>query len=80
MIKVTFNKPEKKEETPFPKVMISELGQVLYAFCVNPHRDDCLVGVLLKTNGYSIGNNEYSETWGRRLFDDLNEPITIQNA
>lgn len=80
MINVTIGESKTQSEKPFPKLMTSELGQILYAFGLNESRSDLIVGVLLRTNGYAIGKFNYSESWSRHNFTDFNELITIQNA
>lgn len=78
MIKVTLG--EELKEKPFPKLMISELGQIIYAVKVNEERDDLIVGFLFHSNGYGIGGHGFSEKWARSSFIDYNNAITIQNA
>lgn len=80
-IKVTLGK-EKTQEKPFPKLMISDLGQVILAIGQNneDERPDLIVGVLVHSNGYEILGNGFTKNWHGDSFIDYNEPITIQNA
>ena len=80
MINVTLGEVKTQEEKPFPKLMISEVGQIFYMVEVNPNRSDLLVGFQLHSNGFSIGGNGFSKRMSRSSFTDYNEPITIQNA
>lgn len=78
-IKVTLGEAKTQEEKPFPKLMISDLGQIFYMVGVNEDRDDLLIGVEIHSNGYFIGGNGISKNMARALFKDYNEPITLQN-
>jgi hypothetical protein len=79
MITVTVGE-QKTQEKPFPKVMISDLGQIILAIEPSIGREDLLTGYLLKSNGYPIGENGFTKNWSREKFTDFNDPITIQNA
>jgi hypothetical protein len=79
MIKVTIGE-SKPQEKPFPKLMKSNLGQILFAELVNPDNDNWLIGTLLHTNNHPIGNSNHSDSWCREKFTDYNETVTLQNA
>ena len=80
MIKVTVGEQKTQEKIPFPKLMISDLGQIILATSVNEEREDLLVGTLIISNGYSIGGDGFTQAWCRSSFTDFNEPITLQNV
>ena len=81
MITVTLGEA-KTQEKPFPKLMISNLGQIILAIGTNEKENSAnlIVGVLIVSNGYPIGGNAFTKAWDGRSFTDYNEPITIQNA
>ena len=84
MITVTLGEA-KTQKKPFPKLMISNLGQIILAIETNDtnekeNRADLIVGVLIVSNGYPIGGNGFTKAWDGNCFTDYNDPITIQNA
>jgi hypothetical protein len=70
-------KVNEKEKSEFPKLMISDLGQIILAYSESED-GKLLSGVLLVSNGYSIGRC-YSETWAAHLFKDFNGSVEISN-
>lgn len=78
MIEVTLSEEKRTKDKPFPKLMISDLGQVIIALSLNVERDT-LVGFLIKSNGYEIGGNGFTEGWCKSSFTDYNGSVTIQN-
>lgn len=78
MIKVTLGE-KPKEEKPFPKLMrvkdyYDNNGKTIVLFI--EHR---LGTVINNQNGYhEVGY--YYEKWDMSQFEELNEPITLQNA
>jgi hypothetical protein len=81
MITVTVGEQEPQEK-PFPKLMISDLGQIILATGTNDEaeRPDLIVGILLHSNGYNIGDNGFTKCWAASAFTDYNGHITLQNA
>lgn len=79
-VKVTLGAVKSQEERPFPKLMISTLGQIFLMVGVNPETEDLLVGFQIHSNRYPIGGYGFSEKMDKNSFTDYNEPITIQNA
>ncbi len=59
----SINLPKPK---PFPKLMKSELGQIIYAVLEN---EDHLTGFLIESNGYAAGRFGFSESWDKRAFE-----------
>ena len=65
---------EKQEPKPFPKLMISENGNIV----LFSEPDFGTLIVPSSTIGKEIGY--WHESWDTEVFTDYNEPITIQNA
>jgi hypothetical protein len=77
-MKVEINEKGKTKEREFPKLMKSErLGQIILAYGINEDTGH-LMGVLLKDNGYPIGEC-YSITWDEKPFQDFDGSITLSN-
>jgi hypothetical protein len=70
-------KVNEKEEYEFPKLMISDLGQIILAYSESED-GKLLSGVLLVSNGYSI-NGCYTERWCADSFKDFNGSVEISN-
>jgi hypothetical protein len=79
-ITITVGEPKTQEVKPFPKLMISKIGQILYAQCLNPNDERSIVGMLIHTNGYAIDEYNFSQYWCAYSFTDYNQPITLQNV
>jgi hypothetical protein len=79
MVNVTLGEV-KPQEKPFPKLMISDLGQIFYMLGINPDKKECLIGFQIHSNGYPVTVDGYSRFMVRAKFTDYNEPITLQNA
>lgn len=74
MITVKTTTREKQEPKPFPKLMISDNGNIV----LFTEPDFGTLIVASSTIGEEIGY--YHESWDTEVFTDYNEPITIQNA
>ena len=68
MINVTLGEVKTQEEKPFPKLMISDSGIIVY-FTSNR------CGIALNDELLT----DYSEEWNMQFFTDYNEPVTLQN-
>lgn len=73
-----FDQPAKLD-AEFPKLMISDLGQIFWMIKVNEQRDDLLVGFEIYHNGYSIGGVGFSKNMRRDIFTDFHGSITLKN-
>lgn len=70
-IKVTLGEAKTQTEKPFPKLMISQKGNIIFMKDVSQgtiihHIDPSVVGY-------------YLENWDMDKLTDYNEPITLQN-
>jgi hypothetical protein len=74
MINVTIDDKKKGNVKPFPKLMRSENGQIV--FFLKPGEGTLLYRV--KNGLVDVG--EFVNNWATGNFTDYNEPITIQNA
>ena len=74
MITVKTTTEKKQEPKPFPKLMISETGNIV----LFSEPDFGTLIVPSHTIGKEVGF--YHESWRAEEFTDYNEPITIQNA
>lgn len=67
--------------TDFPKLMISELGQIVLAYGLN-HNDKSLMRiVVLDHGGYPISGEDcyYTENFMAKLLRDYHGSVTISN-
>ena len=74
MITVKKTTEKKQEPKPFPKLMISETGNIV----LFSEPDFGTLIVPSSTIGKEIGY--WQKSWATEFFTDYNEPITIQNA
>lgn len=75
MIKLTLGAEAPQTEKPFPKLMITKDGTLVFFY-----KSEC--GFLLTKNSKDtiLNVGEYYDNWLMEKFTDYNEPITIQNA
>jgi hypothetical protein len=76
MVKVTLGEQPAQSEKPFPKLMISDSGSIV--FFRNPSE-----GTILSLGPGTAWCNQvgtYLDRFDMTCFTDYNEPITIQNA
>lgn len=69
-------KKGKEAQKPFPKLMISSLGQIILAHGIS--EDGLLMGILLKSNGYEIASH-YSKNWHTPMFEDFEGSVILSN-
>lgn len=75
-MKVEIKESNQKKEKEFPKLMKSNLGQIIIAHGFND--DGCIMGVLINDNGYPIGDC-YSVNWNKNAFTYFEGSITLSN-
>ena len=71
MIKVTVGEQKTQEAKPFPKLMKSKTGRIVF--------------MLSDSTGFQLNKSSnddphFSRSWNIGDFTDYNEPITLQNA
>lgn len=66
---------ENKMELDYPKLMISDNGQIIMALGENEAN---LIGVMIKSNGYPFCGGSYSENISKPAFKDFHGTITIE--
>ena len=74
MIKVTVSEQKPQSEKPFPKLMISKKGTIIFF-----HKPK--YGFVIQAGENSKNTIESDpKDWAMELFTDFNETITLQNA
>lgn len=74
-MKVTVEE-NKEVELDYPKIMISDLGQIIIA--LSETEDNLITGFMIKSNGYSFCGTTYSENISKPKFRDFHGTITIK--
>jgi hypothetical protein len=69
---------KEKTELGYPKLMISDVGQIIMALSDNQNDEDCIIGVMIKSNGYPFCGTMYSENISKSKFVEFNGTITIE--
>ena len=74
MIKVTVGEQKTQSEKPFPKLMKNKIHG--FVLLVTEYENGTVI--YCPANYYKVGHT--STSWVHSQLEDLNEPITLQNA
>ena len=77
MIKATIKKERRNED--FPKLMISDNGQVVFATEINKYDNDCFEGFVV-CRGESVNKiGEFADCWSCDLFEHYSGEVILKN-
>ena len=76
-MKVTV-KHQNEKELGYPKLMISDKGQIIMALSEDEDNTDLIKGVMIESNGYGFCGGRYQECITKSAFRDFHGTITIE--